>query len=259
MTGTLKGALKGALFGAIGAGFAVGIGDVFGHGASGLFAKGAQIGKELLRATAHGLSRGIISVAQGGTFKSGFASGFASSFFSPGTTGKGGFLGRTSISAIVGGTASKIGGGKFSNGAVSGAFVHMFNAENIKTYFSTVGAAISGLFGLNVEVGYYHNSTQSGLLLTGGGTVGIDASINIKSGYVNGNASSLDGWFTNGTQSVWYGEGTVMYSNGQYAGYSRGLSVGPLPYTATISQTYTVRLPFETQSYKSRLNGMVYD
>jgi len=68
-------------------------------------------------------------MAQGGTFKSGFASGFSSSFFSPGTTGKGGFFGRTSIAAIVGGTASALGGGKFSNGAISGAFVHMFNAE----------------------------------------------------------------------------------------------------------------------------------
>jgi hypothetical protein len=41
----------------------------------------------------------------------------------------GGFTVRTAIASIVGGTASKIGGGKFSNGAVSGAFVHMFNAE----------------------------------------------------------------------------------------------------------------------------------
>jgi len=32
--------------------------------------------------------------------------------------------------SVVGGTASKLGGGKFSNGAVSGAFVHMFNAES---------------------------------------------------------------------------------------------------------------------------------
>jgi len=30
---------------------------------------------------------------------------------------------------IVGGTASALGGGKFSNGAMSGAFTHMFNAE----------------------------------------------------------------------------------------------------------------------------------
>jgi hypothetical protein len=36
--------------------------------------------------------------------------------------------GQVSMAAIVGGTASKLGGGKFANGAVSGAFVHMYNA-----------------------------------------------------------------------------------------------------------------------------------
>ena len=73
-------------------------------------------------------------MVQGGSFKSGFTSGFTSSFFSPGTElggeGTGGFTLRTSIAAIIGGTASKVGGGKFSNGAVSAAFVHMFNAED---------------------------------------------------------------------------------------------------------------------------------
>ena len=79
----------------------------------------------------HGLTRGLIAQAQGGTFKSGFVSGFTSSAFSVGNRGYGGFTGRTAIMAVVGGTASKLGGGKFSNGAVSGAFVHMFNAEGM--------------------------------------------------------------------------------------------------------------------------------
>jgi len=137
MTGSLKGALTGALWGGIGAGLAFGIGHMIGLGGAGnLFTKGVNAGKLFIKSALHGLSRGIISMAQGGTFKSGFASGFSSSFFSPGTTigsdslgDTGGFGLRTSIAAIVGGTASKLGGGKFSNGAVSGAFVHMFNAE----------------------------------------------------------------------------------------------------------------------------------
>jgi len=40
---------------------------------------------------------------------------------------------RTTIAATVGGTASEIGGGTFANGAVSGAFVHLFNAEGTIT------------------------------------------------------------------------------------------------------------------------------
>ena len=63
-----------------------------------------------------------------------------SSAFDVGTKGYGGFVGRTTIMAIVGGTAAVIGGGKFANGAVSGAFVHMFNAEAMKF----IRASLSG-------------------------------------------------------------------------------------------------------------------
>ena len=87
----------------------------------------------MARAVAHGISRGAIAKARGQTFRSGFWSGFASSAFSPGSSMGGdktaGFTLRTSIASVVGGTASKLGGGKFANGAVSGAFVHMFNTE----------------------------------------------------------------------------------------------------------------------------------
>jgi len=147
MTGSLSGALQGAMWGAIGAGTAFGIGEALGH-AGGIFTKGVSAGKAFIKAAAHGLSRGIISMAQGGTFRSGFASGFTSSFFNPGTTMGGtssrGFTLRTTISAVVGGTAAVIGGGKFANGAVSGAFVHMFNAEG-KTFLDGVKSIGRGL------------------------------------------------------------------------------------------------------------------
>ena len=53
-----------------------------------------------------------------------------------------GFTLRTSIASVVGGTASKLSGGKFSNGAVSGAFVHMFNAEG--GTFSRIWKGLTG-------------------------------------------------------------------------------------------------------------------
>ncbi|NOR58119.1 MAG: hypothetical protein GQ474_06325 [Sulfurimonas sp.] len=81
------------------------------------------------KAVLHGISRGAITKAQGGKFSAGFWSGFMSSGFSVGTSGYGGFEGRTAIMAIIGGTTSALSGGKFANGAVTGAFVHMFNAE----------------------------------------------------------------------------------------------------------------------------------
>ena len=78
----------------------------------------------------HGLARGAIQTLQGGSFRAGFFSGFSSGM-SVGTKGYGGFVGRRVMMGVVGGTASALGGGKFSNGAMSGAFTQMFNAENV--------------------------------------------------------------------------------------------------------------------------------
>ena len=38
-------------------------------------------------------------------------------------------MSRTTIAAIVGGTVSRITGGKFANGAVTAAMAHLFNQE----------------------------------------------------------------------------------------------------------------------------------
>ena len=136
MTGSLEGALRGALFGAISAGVAYGVAEVAGHLANvgSAEAHAATLMKAglnkltAIKTMLHGLSRGIIARIQGGSFKAGFMSGLSSAF-DVGTKGYGGFVGRTTIMAIVGGTAAALGGGKFANGAVSAAFVHMFNGE----------------------------------------------------------------------------------------------------------------------------------
>jgi hypothetical protein len=73
---------------------------------------------------AHGLSRTAISELRYGTTKGAFLSGFVSSGFS---VGKGAGPGGAFVMAIVGGTASAIGGGKFANGAMGSAFQYMFN------------------------------------------------------------------------------------------------------------------------------------
>ena len=76
---------------------------------------------------AHGVSQGAITVAQGGKFQH----GFFSAAFSVGAevyTGKiNSNAGKVAASSVVGGTASVLGGGKFANGAVTGAYVMMFN------------------------------------------------------------------------------------------------------------------------------------
>jgi hypothetical protein len=48
-----------------------------------------------------------------------------------------GLEGGTIASAIIGGTASALGGGRFANGAVTGAFGYLYNAKNL---FNTKGS-----------------------------------------------------------------------------------------------------------------------
>jgi hypothetical protein len=109
--------VQGAIFGGISAGIAYGIGHTI------------PVVKEdaFLKAIAHGITRGAINVAQGGNFKSGFMSAFASKTLGGLNLGLKEGAEKLVFSTLVGGTASKISGGKFANGAVSAAVVYLFN------------------------------------------------------------------------------------------------------------------------------------
>ena len=109
---SLQMGMQGAAYGAIGAVTAGYIGG---------------IKSGIIRASLHGITRAAISKAQGGKWSAGFWSGFASSALAPLASSASTFEGKIAMSAIVGGTASELGGGKFANGAVTGAFVMMYN------------------------------------------------------------------------------------------------------------------------------------
>ena len=86
------------------------------------------------KAIAHGLAQGGISRVMGGDFRSGFYGGSVSSLaggLMQKTRGGGAVATskRTMIAAASGGLAAQLGGGKFANGATTGAFVHLFNDE----------------------------------------------------------------------------------------------------------------------------------
>ncbi|WP_125564710.1 RHS repeat-associated core domain-containing protein [Pseudoalteromonas rubra] len=94
-----------------------------------------ELGQQLQWAGSHALVGGVTSVLSGGKFGHGFiAAGFTKM-----AMGNAGFnmnnrawtaiAGRTAVAAIVGGTASAITGGKFSNGARTAAMMHLLNAE----------------------------------------------------------------------------------------------------------------------------------
>lgn len=116
--------------------------------ASGLFASSigkwagnasytSNTGKFFAKAGLHAIRGGLTSVALGGNFEDGAVGAFAATLGEPIMFGAfdksridpGAVVGRTALAAIVGGTASRLSGGKFSNGAYTAAFKWLFNTE----------------------------------------------------------------------------------------------------------------------------------
>jgi hypothetical protein len=86
---------------------------------------------------AHGLAGGIGQDRMGGSFGAGFLAGSVGSYF--GSSGKSSkaneMIGNTAIEAVIGGTISMIGGGKFANGAHYRLFITFYNTKiNIFLY-----------------------------------------------------------------------------------------------------------------------------
>ncbi|MEZ5901360.1 MAG: hypothetical protein R3D51_17920 [Hyphomicrobiaceae bacterium] len=88
----------------------------------------------------HAVVGGAVSVAQGGSFETGaltgaVAAGSSLLMDSSGLMGHSGdgvpenVAARTAVAAVAGGTASVLSAGKFANGAITGAFAQLYNAD----------------------------------------------------------------------------------------------------------------------------------
>ena len=99
-------------------------------GASGFLNYGSGEGTLLEQLFKHTFSQGWLEGIQGGNVFHGFMMGAVT-----GASGKYinshaksfGKLGKVAANAVIGGTVSEIGGGKFANGAITGAFAMLFN------------------------------------------------------------------------------------------------------------------------------------
>ena len=176
---------------------------MFGHGSGMLGTK----------ALAHGAVSSFMTRARGGKWNSGFWAGFAGTMLSPVTGMAKGYYAKVASSAIVAGTVSSITGGKFANGAFSGAFRFMFNEamKKIKTSFVAFSANITAAFGGEVTVGYYWTNTgENGTFGSVGGTVGIDMGVDVVKGELYGDPNLLDGGFISTSGSIGYIGGGVI-------------------------------------------------
>ena len=135
ITGGLSAALAGGDLGDVLRGAV--IGGISGALTGALHGVGGTLGTNAANVAGHGVIGGASNVAMGGKFQDGFLSGAAAgATAATGLTnpdsaaGKSlGIAGRTAIASAAGGTASALGGGKFANGAMTGAFAHLLNAE----------------------------------------------------------------------------------------------------------------------------------
>ena len=90
-------------------------------------------GSSLAKVAAHAAAGGTLNTLQGGKFGHGFLSAGVTEALSPAIGaassggGAGGVVAGTVASAVVGGTVSELSGGKFGNGAQTGAFQFLFN------------------------------------------------------------------------------------------------------------------------------------
>jgi len=152
-------------------------------------------------------------------FKAGLMSGLSSGF-DVGTkafgNGAGGFIARSTAMGIVGGTASALGGGKFSNGAMSGAFTHMFNAEGLAEKGLEAGEAMlrsqaSGLEDNTFMLLPFGKLLNYGESLFGSKLFGVGSSLFghnvVKQGVLNVSGKPIKiGWSSTGQ----YGGGMYM-------------------------------------------------
>jgi len=153
--GAFWGAVSAAAFNAVGTAFeGAPVGDFAGSGLT----PEAFAGKVL----AHGLTGGVMSVLQGGKFGHGFASAGVTQAFSGAINGIGkrGNYGsatnrayRIAAAAAVGGTASKLSGGKFANGAMTGAFSRAFNDELHDAFKTPAPLTFDDIFDADVGLG----------------------------------------------------------------------------------------------------------
>jgi Domain of unknown function (DUF4329) len=190
--------LKAGLWGAVSAAAFWGIGTAFSKIATAnleavkggtmkatqLMDSGLTSGQTIAKIAAHAGAGGTLNVLQGGKFGHGFISAGFTEALSPavGQLGEGRDFGtvlaKTAVSAAIGGTASKLSGGSFANGAATGAFQQLFNHIATGIKLSALEKKLSKIAGENLDK-YNEQSIKEDREI--GGVIYRDGKGNIRS------------------------------------------------------------------------------
>ena len=125
----------------------------------------------------HGFAGGLISVAQGGKFGSGFiAAGFSD--LAGGYLHLGNLPSDTVIHAIIGGAAAELGGGKLANGAVTAAFGYLYNTVASKRWMSL--SVVNGVLTGTIKVSCGDTGSKCDDLMSDMQNVNNSVNVNVK-------------------------------------------------------------------------------
>lgn len=196
-----------------------GIGQAFG-GAGG-------IGKELLRAGAHGLSSGVFNMLDGGSFGSGFASGLTSS-------GIGSYNQSVRMnpsimmlsSSAMGGVAAWATGGDFLTGALQGMRIAAFNhAMHIKYYHDKEGNIYGEIPGVEC-VGHRYSAIGASVAVAD--AIAVAGTINTFLDHTGKSLKKNSGNSTIGTNGrfYWHAAGKRGFYGNQHVGTIRLMQIG---------------------------------
>ncbi len=155
--GNLRNAVSGGLFGGVSA-----------HAAS--WVKGLKGVGDFGKSMMHGMAQGSLAIMRGGRFKESFLDAIASHGMTmlaesqkrlPAISERSGsaIALRTAFATVSGGIATELGGGKFRNGAVTAAFVHLFNADRYGHQLDKAGEERPGDGFVIGPKGYWQNQT----------------------------------------------------------------------------------------------------
>jgi RHS repeat-associated protein len=239
-----SGSFRGGLQGAFSAGVFQEVGDFL--NAQGAFAGGKEYGEwSAMGVTSHAVAGCVTGVQAGAKCGPSALSAAFSQAALPLKENQNPIVGAIT-SAVIGGTASELGGGNFANGARTATFGYLFNCWNhvgvcsirdslmapdnpLHVLFSgifggdkgmpdsptyTAGGSVTGavVVGSTFSAGVYYNPGNGiserdyGFYWAGGTGWGFDDSLGWNVGYVFGNSSNLRGYSTNVSAGLSFGD-----------------------------------------------------
>jgi RHS repeat-associated protein len=202
-------------------------------------AVGGRLGKRVLHVVSHGIVGGARASALGGKFQRGFLSAGAAITLGPTLSSAAqrmgaGPGGQAAAVVVAGGTAAELGGGKFANGAVTGAFSYglggvMRDMQNGASFGDAMLDLAGKVWALpNTVVGLAVGGVSYGAGLGGYGLGLLDVAPSIS---IGNNAIQFENiLFGNGAltlgNTITYGGGTAPSQMGNLYGDPRYLNVG---------------------------------